>query len=163
MWSENTNRFPNFNGAAGEVWEWIGYFIPHIIMGVNTYPFWDLSWTITGWLVSVLTRPNFELTYSIGIQEIISFIALRLNMGGDISRRMLNTITDPPLMAPLHLYSTTHAHKSSARITDLRLRNYVYMFTLCQFCPSGIIVACVCCVSECVCVSVCQHRACPGS
>ena len=43
MWDEITYPFPNFNGCTVEVWEWIGNFIPHFIMGVITYPFWDSS------------------------------------------------------------------------------------------------------------------------
>ena len=27
-----TYPFPNLNGAAAEIWEWINNFIPHIIM-----------------------------------------------------------------------------------------------------------------------------------
>ena len=38
MWDEITYPFPNFNGSTVEVCEWISYFIPHIIMGVITYP-----------------------------------------------------------------------------------------------------------------------------
>ena len=30
----------NFNGCTVEVWEWISYFIPHILMDVITYPWW---------------------------------------------------------------------------------------------------------------------------
>ena len=36
---EITHPFPNFNGAAVEVWEWLSNFIPHFIMDVITYPF----------------------------------------------------------------------------------------------------------------------------
>ena len=37
--------FPNFNGCAVEVWEWIINFMQHFIMAVTTYPSWgtDLS------------------------------------------------------------------------------------------------------------------------
>ena len=39
VWDEITYPFPNFNGAAVEVWEWISNFIPHFIMVVKiTYP-----------------------------------------------------------------------------------------------------------------------------
>ena len=37
MWDEITNPFPNLNGGAVEVWEWISNFIPHFMtdmMGV---------------------------------------------------------------------------------------------------------------------------------
>ena len=34
---------PNFNGCTVEVWEWISIFISHVIIGVITYPWWDLS------------------------------------------------------------------------------------------------------------------------
>ena len=33
----------NLNGATVEVWKWISNFIKHILMGVTTYPCWDLS------------------------------------------------------------------------------------------------------------------------
>ena len=39
---EITYLFPNFNGATVEVWELINNFIPHFMMGVITYPCWDL-------------------------------------------------------------------------------------------------------------------------
>ena len=43
VWDEITYPFPNFNGAAVEVWEWINNFIPRSIMDVITYPCGDLS------------------------------------------------------------------------------------------------------------------------
>ena len=33
--------FPNFNGAAVEVWEWMRNFIQRFMMAVITYPYWD--------------------------------------------------------------------------------------------------------------------------
>ena len=41
VWDEITYPFPNFNGTAVEVWEWIWYFILHFIEPVITYPRWD--------------------------------------------------------------------------------------------------------------------------
>ena len=42
MWDGITYPFPNFNGAAFEVWEWISYFISHFTEHVITYPCrWD--------------------------------------------------------------------------------------------------------------------------
>ena len=38
VWGEITYQFPNFNGAAVEIWEWTRNFIPHFIMDVITYP-----------------------------------------------------------------------------------------------------------------------------
>ena len=38
MWDEITNPFPNFNGAAVEVWEWISSLIPLFIGPMITYP-----------------------------------------------------------------------------------------------------------------------------
>ena len=38
MWGEITYPFPNFNGVAIEVWEWISNFISHLIGLVITYP-----------------------------------------------------------------------------------------------------------------------------
>ena len=37
MWDEITYSFPNFNGAAIEVCEWISNFIPHFTVHVITY------------------------------------------------------------------------------------------------------------------------------
>ena len=37
------HRFPNFNGAAAEVWEWISNFIPDIKIDAITYPCRELS------------------------------------------------------------------------------------------------------------------------
>ena len=37
VWDEITYPFPNFNGCAIEVWEWISEFIPHFILDVITY------------------------------------------------------------------------------------------------------------------------------
>ena len=47
-WYGITYPFPNFNGCTIELWEWISNFIPHFVMGMITYPCWDLSSTI--WL-----------------------------------------------------------------------------------------------------------------
>ena len=38
VWNEIAYPFPIFNGATGEVWEWICNFIPHFIIDVITYP-----------------------------------------------------------------------------------------------------------------------------
>ena len=46
LWDEITYPFPNFNGATIGVWEWVSYFISHIIMDVITYSSWDLSYKI---------------------------------------------------------------------------------------------------------------------
>ena len=40
---EITYLYPNFNSSTIKVKEWINDFIPHVIMDVITYPFWDLS------------------------------------------------------------------------------------------------------------------------
>ena len=37
VWDEITYPFPNFNGAAVEVWEWLSNFIPHFTRYVITY------------------------------------------------------------------------------------------------------------------------------
>ena len=37
MWDEVTYPFPNFNGAAVEIWEWISNITPHCIGHVITY------------------------------------------------------------------------------------------------------------------------------
>ena len=36
VWDEITYPFPNFNGKAAEVWDWINNFTPHSIMDVIT-------------------------------------------------------------------------------------------------------------------------------
>ena len=43
MWDEITYLFPNFNGAAVGVWEWIGNFVPHFTGYVIIHPCYDLS------------------------------------------------------------------------------------------------------------------------
>ena len=42
-WSVNeiTYPFPNFNGAAVEVWPWISNLTPHFIIDMITDPRWD--------------------------------------------------------------------------------------------------------------------------
>ena len=40
VWDESIYPFPNFNGTAIEVWEWISNFIPHFAMDVIAYPCW---------------------------------------------------------------------------------------------------------------------------
>ena len=40
MWDEVTYPFPNFNGCAVEVWEWIRNFTPHFTGQVITDPCW---------------------------------------------------------------------------------------------------------------------------
>ena len=41
VWVEISCPFPNFNGEAVEVWEWISNFIPNLTRNVVTYPYWD--------------------------------------------------------------------------------------------------------------------------
>ena len=41
MWDEFTYPFQNLNSATVEVWEWISNFIPHFIMDIITYSYWD--------------------------------------------------------------------------------------------------------------------------
>ena len=43
VWDKITYPFLNFNGCTIEVKEWISNFIPYIIMGVITYPCWELK------------------------------------------------------------------------------------------------------------------------
>ena len=45
-WDKISYSFPNFNGAAVEIWEWISNFIQHYIMDVITLACWDLSWPV---------------------------------------------------------------------------------------------------------------------
>ena len=40
---EITYPFPIFKGYTIEMWEWIGYFIPHFSGHVITYPFRNLG------------------------------------------------------------------------------------------------------------------------
>ena len=75
MWDEITNPFPNLNGATVQVWKWIGYFIPHNLMGVINYSsklgtkfihvnkmgprnriyYYPLWFILPGWMFVVLT------------------------------------------------------------------------------------------------------------
>ena len=41
VWNQITYLFLNFNGATVEVYEWISNYIPHFMMDVITYPYWD--------------------------------------------------------------------------------------------------------------------------
>ena len=41
VWEEITYPFLNFNVWTIEVKKWISNFIPHFIMDVITYPYWD--------------------------------------------------------------------------------------------------------------------------
>ena len=41
VWGEATYPFPNLNSAAIEVGELTNNFIPHFIIDVITYPYWD--------------------------------------------------------------------------------------------------------------------------
>ena len=41
MWDEITYSFPNSNDSTIEVWDWISYFTPLIIIDVISYPYWD--------------------------------------------------------------------------------------------------------------------------
>ena len=43
VWDGIIHQFPNFNGCAVEVWEWVSNFILHFIMDVTTHLCWDLS------------------------------------------------------------------------------------------------------------------------
>ena len=42
VWDEITCPFPNFNSYTFEVWEWISHFIPHFVIDIITYAYWDL-------------------------------------------------------------------------------------------------------------------------
>ena len=41
VWDGITYPFPNVNGAALNVWEWVSTFIPHFTGYVITYPCWN--------------------------------------------------------------------------------------------------------------------------
>ena len=41
VWDEITYPFPTFKICIVEVWEWISNFIPHFMIGVISYPYWD--------------------------------------------------------------------------------------------------------------------------
>ena len=43
VWDKITQQFPNPNGAAVEVWEWISNFIPYCTVHVFIYPYLDSS------------------------------------------------------------------------------------------------------------------------
>ena len=43
VWDEITYPFLNFNSAAIDIWERMNNFIPHFIMDVITYPWWDAN------------------------------------------------------------------------------------------------------------------------
>ena len=43
MRDEITYPFPNFNGYAIEIWTGICNVIPHFLMDVISYPWWDQS------------------------------------------------------------------------------------------------------------------------
>ena len=47
VWDEIAYPFPNFNGGAVEVWEWISYFIPHFVMYVIIYSCGDLVYYLS--------------------------------------------------------------------------------------------------------------------
>ena len=42
MWDEIIYLFPNFTDSTVEVWEWTSNFIPHSIMEIIVYKWWDL-------------------------------------------------------------------------------------------------------------------------
>ena len=42
-WDEITYPFPNFNGAAVELWEWISKFILHFVMDMIIYSYGDYN------------------------------------------------------------------------------------------------------------------------
>ena len=67
VWDENTYLFPNVNGAAVEIWEWISNFTSHFIMDIITYPCWDSSKFILvkGSLMSL--TPEHQLLQNDGI------------------------------------------------------------------------------------------------
>ena len=65
VWDEIIYPFPNFNGAAVEVWEWISNFIPYLIIDVITYPYWDQSKSMLVKRGLVKEQPNAILDYII--------------------------------------------------------------------------------------------------
>ena len=69
VWNEIIYPFPNFSICTVEVWQWLSDFIPHILMGVITYLFWDKSWCMlvkgaTG-LFYLKTHLNLDESYNL--------------------------------------------------------------------------------------------------
>ena len=68
VWDEITYPFPNFNVCTFEVWEWIGNFIPHFTMDVNTDLCWDLGSTM-------LVKGTPDITNSLADRVLYDFMS----------------------------------------------------------------------------------------
>ena len=64
---EISYQLPTFNGAAVEVWEVIGNFIPNFTDHMINYPWLDLSWSI------LVKRTLSFLEYYFPQQEVVTF------------------------------------------------------------------------------------------
>ena len=69
MWGEITSPFPNFNGAAVEVWEWINNFITHFTGRVINYPSCDENQSM---LVKGAPGWDCVAVYKAGDRQVIS-------------------------------------------------------------------------------------------
>ena len=79
MWDEIIFPFPNFNGSAVEVWEWIKYFIPHFIGHVITYLCCNLRETFSA-LLSVCAGNSVKFPAQRPVTRSFDvFFDLRLN------------------------------------------------------------------------------------
>ena len=76
VWDEIIYTFPTFNGATVEVCEWISDFIPHFIIEVISYPFWDWSYsTLVKWshgVIAVLSTKHAQDPCGFGISMTIA-------------------------------------------------------------------------------------------
>ena len=68
VWDEIACQFLDFNCCTVVVWEWMGGFISHFVMGVIVCPCWDWSWTVlvkraTGVLSCARSLPHFETRF----------------------------------------------------------------------------------------------------
>ena len=83
MWDEITSQFPNFNGFTVKAWERIRNIISHIIMGVITYPCWDLSLSmLVNWAPIANTSYTANPSANLKIHNLIS-----MHLGGSQLRR----------------------------------------------------------------------------
>ena len=87
-WDEITYLFPNFNDSTVEVWEWISNFIPHYIMDVIAYPWWDLKHVDKRGPACYISAPNLlMIMYQNFFMNIaILTIAIFVSLGPGASR-----------------------------------------------------------------------------
>ena len=74
VWDEIAYLFPNINGAAVEVWEWIRNFIPNLTWHVITYPWGARIWKFQQSTMQSIPRELYERSINGNIFRVTGYL-----------------------------------------------------------------------------------------